>query len=250
MHDDSIILKVEVGSGAYGTGEPGQEDIDHMAIGVESLDVIFGLKRWDKGKSIRPGRGPEDPSGPGDLDLIIHPLKQWMSLALKCNASIMMALWCPPITITPAGELLRAEPERYLSKQLFDRYIGYARGQIINMETGKHNRSRKHIVERCGYDAKSAMHALRLVMQGRELAETGRVEIPIPSPRGDLLRAIRVGELSKDQFMNVFEKELDTLIKVEANSKLSEDPDYDWATETLRDIYFEYFGLTREGILS
>lgn len=243
----SVLLRIEIGSTAYGTGDPGKEDYDEIAIAIEPKTCIYGLDKVDT-YTYRPGRGPEDPSGPGDYDLVVYPLKKWFNLALNANPSVLMALWSKPgiypsglPTMTPLGEDLRANKGRFISNRIFDTHIGYAQGQIKRMKRGKFYKSRQKIVEEYGYDTKFAMHALRLVLQAQEIVETGSVEIPIPNPRGDLLRLVRKGGLSQDDFYALFDKSLDELKVLQKNSQLPDEPDRQWANEWLEKVYRDYY---------
>jgi uncharacterized protein len=239
---DNIILRVEVGSTAHGTGIPGYEDRDEMAISIEPLEYTFGLRTAET-YVYRPGRGPTDPSGPDDLDLVVYPLRKFMRLALSANPSIMMMFWSNILETTPLGDSLRKSSDRFISKRLFERHLGYAEDQIKRMKDGKFNASRAQIVEEFGYDTKFAMHALRLILQGRELAHNGSITLPIPNPIGDLLRDVRRGKYSEEEFYNMYEYHADLLRLDEERSTLPESPDEKWVDDFLIDAYFYHWGI-------
>jgi hypothetical protein len=50
------------------------------------------------------------------------------------------------------------------------------------------------LVKRYGYDTEFAIHALRLRIQGIEIMTSGHLTIPVPEPAGTMLRAVRGGE--------------------------------------------------------
>jgi len=237
---DHIILKVEVGSTAHGTGIPGHEDQDEMAVAVEPLKYTLGLERAET-YTHRPGRGPGDPSGPGDLDLVVYPLQKFMSLALSANPAIMMVFWSNVLTSTHLGNDLRDSFDKFVSKRLFNTHLGYAKSQINRMKDGKYYKSRAKIVETFGYDTKYAMHALRLLLQGLELAETGKIQIPIPNPNGDLLREIRHGKYKQEDFFKLYEHYEEKLREEEQKSTLPEEPNRDWANQFLIEVYTNYW---------
>jgi hypothetical protein len=212
-----------------------------MAIAIEPLSVLFGIDQADKGYQHRPGRAPDEPSGPGDLDLTVYPLKRWISLAMKGDPTSMMAIWSVVIEQNKYGQLLRKNADKFVSRQLFPRHIGYAESQLRRLEAGNYHKSRAKIVEAAGYDVKFAMHALRLVTQAQELAETKMVEIPIPEPRATLLRSLRRGEIPKEDFYKMFNEELEKLRKLEDVSTLPLEVDRDWVNGLLRVIYSDYY---------
>lgn len=79
------------------------------------------------------------------------------------------------------GEELRAHRDLFLSKRLYRSYGGYAIGSI-----------RKLASKGEPYDAKDAHHLIRLLQMGRELLETGALQVH--RPRASELAAIKRGE--------------------------------------------------------
>ena len=238
---NNICLETEIGSGAYGTGDPSREDVDISAIAIEPLEYLLALKKWDKCYSHRPGRGPQDPSGPGDLDYLVYPLKHWMKLALNANPTALMLLWPEPHKSNEFGRYLRQNANRFVSKRIFNTYIGYAENQRRKLIT-RQNPSRADIIEKYGWDTKFGMHSIRLLMQGIELSQTGKVEVPIPSPNRETLISIRMGEVTADDTMKLFDEKLDELRSLEDSLQLPDSPDFEWANKTLMGEYCRFHG--------
>jgi predicted nucleotidyltransferase len=233
---DSIILKVEVGSNAYGTSIDGHQDYDQMALAIEPWGHLFGLDNVDT-YTHRPGRGPEEPSAPGDLDLVVYPLKHWCSLAAQGNPSVLVALWSRPLAMKVPGQLIRESGHLFVSKNIFARHIGYANSQVKRLEQGKFYKSRQKIVEENGYDTKFAMHAARLLIQAKEMSQTSRLELPMPKDSRRLVRDIRQGNYTLDEYFKIFEQLRQELIQEEERSKLPDKPDYTKINLLLYDIY-------------
>lgn len=85
--------------------------------------------------------------------------------------------------------------------------------------------SRKELFTKYGYDVKFGMHLIRLLLEGKELLETG--ELVFPLKKRDLLLDIRNGKYDKEQ---VFEMAtaLETEIDIaKENSKLPNKPRFD-----------------------
>ena len=84
---DSAILMVEVGSTAHGTGIPGGEDHDQLAVVVESPEQLMGLD--EKGfRTVMQRTQPEGSrSGPGDIDRTLHSLRRFIRCLLYTSPS-------------------------------------------------------------------------------------------------------------------------------------------------------------------
>lgn len=153
-----------------------------------------------------------------------------------------MGLWSNVIETTFWGDLIRDRQELFVSKKIFATHIGYAEGQITRMKKGHCYKSRQKILEEYGYDTKYAMHALRLVLQGQELAETASIAIPIPEPTRTLLMDLRAGKYTQEEFYDMFETELHKLRGMEDTSELRPAPDIDAINDLLQWIYRGYYG--------
>ncbi|ONI85239.1 hypothetical protein ALI144C_13060 [Actinosynnema sp. ALI-1.44] len=135
------------------------------------------------------------------------------------------------------GRELRAKPEIVLSRQAGMRFIGYLRSQRAGMLGHRKHTNRPELIEKYGFDAKYAMHMVRLGVQGVELLETGRITLPIPEPWLAWLRDLRQGKHTKDEALaaaDELEAELEKLI---TTSPLPERPDRDLANAWLRQAY-------------
>ena len=213
---DRIFYRVEVGSTAYGFGIKGQEDIDHMAVALPLNNEWCKVDSSPQDTLVyRPGRGPSDPSGPGDLDLVVYGALKYCKLAYKGNPSILAALYSPIIETSEMGEELRKLGENgtfisYHAKNAFCGYLDKQRKKLY-----KSPASRKPIVEKYGYDTKYVTHMARLAIQGYEFLTTGRMEIPMsPKYLGDLT-AIRKGQYSYEDALWYVSEAENKLLKLE-----------------------------------
>ena len=196
----NLMLLLEVGSTAHGTGLPGSEDHDEMGIVVEYPHEVLGLTA---GYSSRMQRTqPEGSrSGPEDTDRTLHSLRRFLSLAAAGNPSILTCFWAPVIKTTGLGTELRTLAPAFVGRHCVPKYRGYMRQQGerllgIRGKSGHGRRGagqRSELVQAHGFDTKYAMHCARLGFQGIELLTTGRLELPIPGESGDWLRSLRRG---------------------------------------------------------
>lgn len=239
----STILRVQVGSGVHGTAIQGQDDRDEMGICVEPPEYVIGLERFEQYIFRTQPEGHR--SGPGDLDLIVYSLRKWVRLALQGNPTVLLPLFVPEneiVEIDDLGRELRAKPEIVLSRQAGMRFIGYLRSQRAGMLGLKRHTNRPELIEKYGFDAKYAMHMVRLGVQGVELLETGKITLPIPEPWLTWLRDLRQGKHTKQEALaaaNELEAELEKLI---TSSPLPERPDRDRANAWLQQAYQRVWG--------
>lgn len=200
-HPDTILI-VEVGSTSHGTGLPNGEDLDLLAVMVESKAQVIGLSPPFPNTMER--TQPDGVrSGPGDTDRTTYSLRSFLRLAAAGNPSILAALWSPVITETPLGTDLRSLRTALVGRHVIPKYRGYMYSQGLRLlglkGPGGHGKrgsgQRPELVEKYGYDTKFAMHAARLGFQCIELVTTGNLQIPMRRQEGDWLRSVRNGEI-------------------------------------------------------
>ncbi|MCE7007956.1 nucleotidyltransferase domain-containing protein [Kibdelosporangium philippinense] len=236
--EQSTILRVQVGSGVHGTAIQGQDDRDEMGICVEPPGYVIGLDRFEQYIFRTQPEGHR--SGPGDLDLIVYSLRKWVRLALQGNPTVLLPLFVPEdeiVEITDLGRELRAKPEIVLSRQAGMRFIGYLRSQRAGMLGNRRHTNRPELIEKYGFDAKYAMHMVRLGVQGVELLETGKITLPIPEPWLTWLRDLRQGKHTKDEALAAADELEAKLEKLITSSPLPERPDRDLANAWLQQAY-------------
>lgn len=201
---DSLVLHVEVGSRAFGTSLPGTEDHDELLVILEQPRQVLGLGDGFKAKMQRT-QLEGVPSKPGDTDRTLYSLRHFCRLAAQGNPSILAALWAPILRTTPLGSRLRSLAPAFIGRHIVPRYRGYMRSQtlrLLGLAGGDHGQRRAELIAAHGYDTKYAMHAARLGYQCQELLANRSMQLPIPDPVGEWLRAIRRGEVPFDEWWN------------------------------------------------
>jgi hypothetical protein len=238
LAEHGTILRVQVGSGVHGTAIQGQDDRDEMGICVEPPQYVVGLSRFEQYIFRTQPEGVR--SGPGDLDLIVYSLRKWVRLALQGNPTVLLPLFVPEneiVTITDLGRDLRANPDLVLSRQAGRRFVGYLRAQRAGMLGTRRHTNRPELVEKYGFDAKYAMHMVRLGVQGVELLETGKITLPIPEPWLAWLRDLRQGKHTKQEALDAADELEARLEKLILSSALPERPGHDRANDWLIQAY-------------
>ena len=202
---ENEILRGVVGSTAHGTAIVGQDDRDEMGVFIEPPDYVCGLKKVeqyiyrDQPEGVR--------SQPGDLDLTIYSLRKFCRLAAQGNPSVLVLLWLPAYTVkTELGARLLGLRKAFVSQEAGKRFLGYLVSQKRALKGERTKKvSRPELVEKYGFDTKFAMHALRLGLEGIEYLEFGRLTLPAPGQRLAKLRAVRGGEVSLSETLQMIE---------------------------------------------
>jgi predicted nucleotidyltransferase len=196
------ILRTEVGSGLHGIAIAGTDDHDEMGVFVEPPECALGL------------RGPMDHyvwrtqpeghrSGHGDTDLVMYSLRKFLKLAIAGNPTILLPLFAPDASVyavTDLGAELRSLAPAFLSQRAVQRFIGYLDGQTDRLlGRGRQGSlpNRPELVERYGYDVKYASHALRLGLQGLEIAAHGRLTLPMPEADRERVLHVKSGGVAE-----------------------------------------------------
>ncbi len=206
---DNRILHGLVGSTVHGLELAGQDDRDEMGVFVEPPESAVGLHSFEHWVERSQPEGVR--SGPGDLDLTLYSLRKFVRLALAGNPSILLLLFVPEADLqlsTPAGVELRDLSPCFIAARVQEAYRGYMAAQKERLlgERGQMRVKRPELVEAHGYDTKYAMHTLRLGLQGVELLETGRLNLPMRDPDRSTVMAVRRGDVDFPEALRLIEE--------------------------------------------
>lgn len=207
--DGQFIYHIAVGSRLHGIMVGGQCDEDQMAVFMPTPRQGVGFHTIDT-VVHRPGRGPQEPSRPGDLDLTVYSLGKYVRLFLKGNPSVVQTAWVPADLVYLMGpgapDMLMALRTWGISRRFIKATHGYMRAQIAGLDGSRGTRvKRPKLVAAHGYDVKYAFHAMRLGLGGVELAQTGKLVLPLTDRRHPMpvwverMRAVRMGEVEYGQ---------------------------------------------------
>jgi uncharacterized protein len=193
------ILRSVVGSGVHGIAIEGTDDHDEMGVYIEPPAHVLGVTRHRDDYVWR--TQPEGVrSGHGDTDLILYSLRKYLRLAIKGNPTVMLPLFAPEdslVVLTPLGQELRDLRAAFLSQHAVERFLGYMTSQHERM-LGQSRRdlpNRPELIEAYGWDVKYGSHALRLAFQGREIATTGYLTLPLVPEQRERVLAVKRGEV-------------------------------------------------------
>ena len=197
---NNTILLGEYGSRAYGTNTV-DSDRDLVEVVVEPRKYITGLFDWDTKMQSTAEIGAR--STAVDTDKTVYGLKKFADLAVAGNPSVLAILFLGEYEVlTDLGSVLVDNRSSFVSKSAGRRFLGYMTSQRDAMTGARNKRTnRPELVHKFGYDTKFAYHMIRLGLLGKELMETGSIQLPMNKDFVGICMDIRAGKMSKDEVL-------------------------------------------------
>lgn len=223
MKPNNIILEGITGSTAYG-------------LATENSDVdIKGVYLLPTREVLKMGFDPQHTTRDHtDPDWVYHEVGKFMKLVVSGNPTVTELLYLNEYTyLTPVGRKLIDNRDAFLStKAVMNAYRGYAFAQAKKLN----NRTEQGMD---GYDsalknrfAKHTRHCLRLLMQARQLLETGTLDVRVTPEQREYLFAM--GEKTASEVVDEFMRQDAEFENIK--SVLPDEPDRDRLNELLYDI--------------
>jgi len=207
------------------------DDVDIMGVVIPPPRQSIGLREWEHWTIQK-----------DELDAVFYSLRKLVGLLLKANPNVVGLLWLKPdlyIHRHPAFIRLIEQRDIFSSKVAFDAFAGYATAQLKKMQSqafqGYMGAKRKALVEKVGYDAKNAAHAIRLLRMGTEFLETGALRV-FREEDAEEIRAIKRGEWTLEQVQSEAGRGFEKAREAKERSRLPERPDFGAAEQALLDI--------------
>lgn len=219
----NIILEGVTGSTAYGLNHA-NSDIDIKGVYLLPTKDVLGLK-FDAAHTTVQRTDPDE---------VYHELGKFMKLVAGGNPTVSELLWLEDYTIlTPVGKLLVENREIFLSTPaVMNAYRGYAFGQAQKL-------ARRQEEGKEGYDsalknrfAKHTRHCFRLLLQARQLLETGKLTVRVTPEQREWL--FKMGEQTPETIIDAFieeDKKMDDIVSV-----LPDEPNWEKIDELLYKI--------------
>lgn len=172
----AVIFCAVVGSRAQGLAED-DSDTDRRGFYVPSAAMTFGLE-------AAPAQIVHDAD-----QLCFWEVEKFVRLALAANPTVLETLFSPIVEFaSPWAQRLLALREAVLSQRAYATFLGYADAQFDKMQRA---RDRDKAIKWA-----HAMHLIRLLHVGTHLVRTGRLDMMVATDRRDELLAIKRGEQS------------------------------------------------------
>jgi len=233
----NLLYQCVVGSHLYGTNVAGSDE-DRLEVYKESPEQLYGV---DATQNL-PQKVTET------LDTSRHWLRDYAYLLYKSNPNAFEAIWAPPEKIIECHPLFK----KYIlnNRGLFfgldnlrKALFGFANAQIKKMEIYSADRgaARKELIDKYGYDLKYANHALRLIFSLQEIVQTHELILPYSPEMCDTLRAIKSGQVSKSNFLEMYNREVKRTEQIVADNRfnLRQTPDREAINQLMVDFYRE-----------
>lgn len=94
---------------------------------------------------------------------------------------------------------IRENRDMFLSERIVARHLGYADSMLAQLTGKKALRvNRPELIGEHGWDTKAGMHALRLMIQAKEILHDGVMHMPMPEEKRAYLMSVRNGEVPKE----------------------------------------------------
>lgn len=245
MAERTTILRCLVGSQAYGLSLE-SSDRDEKGVCIEDFANAFPLKGEFEQYEFRTAEARtgvrDSKSEPGDLDLTIYSLKKFLGLATYGNPNVVELLFIKEhkLVCDSIGDELQALYPYIVSRDAGRRYLGYmeAQKQRLLGERGQMRVTRTDLIEKHGYDTKYASHVIRLGLQGVELQETGKLELPLTGHNRETLLDIKSGKWGLNEVLQAagdLEDDLKSLVK---EGPLQSSADLPVVEHWMREVYW------------
>ncbi len=161
-----------------------------------------------------------------NYDITIHGIIKYFNLLLDNNPTQLETLWTPincVLYINDVGKLIRDNRKLFLSTKCYHRYIGYAFAQLAKIDKKDKTGKRLELIEKYGFDTKSASHVKRLLGLGEQILQEGDMDLQRDS---EVLKAVRRGEVTEEEIREWFSIKEKHLLKLYQESKLPYAPPF------------------------
>lgn len=212
--DRTVYLTMH-GSTAYGMARP-DSDKDIRGFAIPPKEYFYGFHHKFEQFQLNAA----------DLDIVVYDIRKFFGLAAQCNPNIIEILFTDPsdhITVMSSAKMVLENRDMFLSSKAFYSFGGFAFDQLRKIKAA-------HAKDGT-FNAKDAMHLVRLMRTGKELLETGKVNVKRQDAQE--LLAIRNGAWTFDQVVAWAQNANDELLSLAAKTSLPKSANLDKIEELL-----------------
>lgn len=228
-----MIYHAIIGSSLYGL-ETKDSDVDKITINIEAPAQIFGIQNANKSAQ----------NITDEQDERVFWLKKFVSLCIVGNPNTLESLWAPQNKIILVNPIFQKHilnnREIFLTKNIINPHLGFAKSQVYKLKNRQYIGSkRKNIIDIYGYDIKYATHALRLVYQLETIVDNKTLIFPVKNK--DILLNIKLGNITRQKFLDLFNTALDAvMVKLQSSWLQKKEIDIDRINALLYALYKEF----------
>jgi uncharacterized protein len=239
--EERTIILAPTGSHAYGTNIE-ESDKDYKGVCIPPIEYYLGLESFNEYNN---SGGKNFKNTKDDVDVNIIHINKFVKDAMQGvpnNIEILFVRQKDYLKVTPLGQKLIDNRHLFLSKQIKNKFGGYAYSQIQKLKNKKSNGTgRQDLIDKHGYDTKFFMHSVRLLTSAIEILETG--DFSTYRPNRQFLLDCRNGKFSFEEALGIIEY-YDSELKVAIEkSELPSKPNYKKINQLLIEINKEGLSL-------
>jgi predicted nucleotidyltransferase len=231
----------------YGFCMPPKDHVfPHLAGQIQGFGKqIPAFQQYQQHHLLEPDRGKE-------YDLSIYSIVKYFQLCMVNNPNMIDSLFTPNncvLFITPVGQIVRDNRQKFLHKGSWHKFRGYAYSQMHKMRVKEPDPKSKRYesVMKHGYDVKFAYHVVRLLDEVEQILTLGDIDL---QRNREQLKSIRRGEWKIEDIENYFERREKELSKVYTESKLQYKPDEEEIKKILLFCLEEFYGNLEKAVNS
>lgn len=223
MKPKNIVLEGVTGSTAYGLATE-NSDVDVKGIYLLPTEEVLSLR-------FNPQKTTIDHVDP---DWVYHEVGKFMKLVISGNPTVTELLYLESYTeLNPVGVVLLENRDLFLSTPaVMNAYRGYAKSQALRLNSRTEQGLDGFASSLKNRFAKHTRHCFRLLLQARQLLETGTLTVKVTPEEREWL--FEMGEQDVDTVVNKFlemDAEFDNI-----KSVLSDEPDIERLNKLLYGI--------------
>jgi uncharacterized protein len=250
---NSLIHLFQSGSAMHGATGTKPTDLDVSGVYIQPIDMILGIpqieinaegnrKVFDPDVHVWSTSSDDKKNTADDIDLNLYSLRKWANMAATGNTNALEFLFVPNmLTCRIWADHIAPHVRDFISKRAGFHFAEFSKAMLKRLKgegTGKHGQ-RDELIEIHGYDTKAAMHLIRVLEEGRELMETGK--ITLPRPNVELLKRIRGGEFDWPEIEFMYDKRLAELQAAQEKSALPAELDRAKISKIISDAQVEFW---------
>ncbi len=246
---DNVQYETIMGSNAYGiTVEDSDLDIYGWCIPPKgcifphTVGIIDGFTKGRIEFNHYQQHQIEDKEARRKYDITVYSVVKYFRMLADGNPNINDSLYTDldcVLHCTNSAQLVRENRKIFLSKRMWPRYKQYAFSQLKKIDSLERTGKRVSIIEKYGWDVKFGYHLLRLLDEIEQILMYEDIDL---RRNNEQLKAIRRGELGKDDVKQLAKEKERHLEQLFFKSKLQDDPDEVKIQQLLLDILESHYG--------